>query len=66
MSHMEIFKMWTSEELKLLNDITEDYTLEQVCTKAEIDIIGENSTGINNLRNAIFIPMHTLPVGNNS
>ena len=54
--------MWTSAELKSLNDIMEDYTLDQVCTKDEIDIIGENSTRINNLRNAVFIPMHNRPV----
>ena len=54
--------MWTSAELKSLNDIMEDYTLDQVCTKDEIDIIGENSTRINNLRNAVFVPMHNRPV----
>ena len=54
--------MWTSAELKSLNDIMEDYTLDQVCTKEEIAIIGENSTRINNLRNAVFVPMHNRPV----
>ena len=54
--------MWTSDELKLLNDITEDYTLADVCTEDELAIIGDNSTRLDNLRNAIFIPMHNRPV----
>ena len=54
--------MWTSDELKLLNDITEDYTLADVCTDDERAIIGDNNTRLDNLRNAIFVPMHNRPV----
>ena len=54
--------MWTSAELKSLNDISEDYTLADVCTDDERAIIGDNNTRLDNLRNAIFVPMHNRPV----
>ena len=54
--------MWTSGELKKLQDCLADDTLESLCTDDEIKIIGENSMRLVNLRNALFVPRHAFPV----
>ena len=54
--------MWTKYELKSLFEMYDHDTIDSVCNKEEMKILGENSTRLSNLRNAVFVPQHNNPV----
>ena len=54
--------MWLAREIQKLEKSVTDETLDSYCTTDELKIIGQNSTRLANLRNAIFEPQHNLLV----
>ena len=54
-----VFQMWTSGELKNLELILSDDTIDSYCTTEELKIIG---SAAKNLRNRNFVPQHTEKV----
>ena len=56
------FRMWSDEELLKLSDVITMVDINQICTKEELEIIGFNSTRLNNLKSEIRVPKHTRNV----
>ena len=47
--------MWTKDELLNLSDTITQIDISQICTKEELEIIGHNSTRLNNLKSQIKV-----------
>ena len=54
--------MWTQDEITDLSLTVNKVDISELCTKEEIDIIGENSTRLRNLKSDIFVPKHKRSV----
>ena len=54
--------MWSNDELAKLADTITMVNIHEICTKEELEIIGHNSTRLNNLKSEIRVPKHNRNV----
>ena len=54
--------MWTQDEITDLSLTVNKVDISELCTQEEIEIIGENSTRLRNLKSDIFVPKHKRSV----
>ena len=54
--------MWSNGELSKLSDAITTIDINQICTTEELEVIGHNSTRLNNLKSEIRVPKHTRNV----
>ena len=60
--HGIFFRMWSNEELLKLSDVITQIDIREICTKEELEVIGFNSTRLNNLKSEIRVPKHNRNV----
>ena len=56
------FRMWSNDELMKLSDSITTIDINQICTTEELEVIGHNSTRLNNLKSEIRVPKHNRDV----
>ena len=56
------FRMWSNGELLKLSDVITTIDINQICTTEELEVIGHNSTRLNNLKSEIRVPKHNRNV----
>ena len=54
--------MWTQDEITDLSLTVNKVDISELCTREEIEVIGENSTRLRNLKSEIFVPKHKRSV----
>ena len=57
--------MWSNDELLKLSDVITAIDINQICTTEELEVIGHNSTRLNNLKSEIRVPKHNRNVSFN-
>ena len=57
--------MWSNDELLKLSDVITTVDINQICSTEELEVIGHNSTRLNNLKSEIRVPKHNRNVSFN-
>ena len=60
--HGIFFRMWSHDELLKLSDVITAIDINQICSTEELEVIGHNSTRLNNLKSEIRVPKHNRNV----
>ena len=59
---LNFFRMWSNNELFKLSNVITEIDISKICSEKELEIIGFNSTRLNNLKSEIRVPKHNRNV----